>query len=232
MSSTLEDKKIQRIFYVYVHKRKTDNTIFYVGKGTGNRSFSDESRNVWWSRIVKKSNGFIPEIIYFDLTEQESFKKERELILSIGLANLCNITEGGCGGDTLTRNPNILEIGKKISNKCIGDLNPNKGMGYYKRWILKYGLIEANRMKEELKQKRKALPKRKNINRVYKPWKQTLQEKYGDKWEEKYSEINNVIRLKYFERPKISCENCGNPFHKNVIKRHQNSLKCIKINNV
>ena len=32
--------------YVYIHKRKDTNEIFYVGKGTGNRLNQKTSRNI------------------------------------------------------------------------------------------------------------------------------------------------------------------------------------------
>lgn len=227
MSSTLEFKKVESIFYVYVHKRKTDGSVFYVGKGTGERASDNSPRNIWWSRIVKKSNGYEFEIVYNNLTEQEAFKKEQELILEIGLDNLCNITKGGSGGDTLSRNPNLKEIGRKISTQCTGDLNPNKGMGYYKHWINKYGIEEANKKLEELKKKARSTPRKKRII-VYKSWEEKLKEKYGDDWEEKYNEINNKIREEYFMRPKITCEICNKEFHRNAFPSHKRSNKCAK----
>lgn len=227
MSSTLEFKKVESIFYVYVHKRKTDGSVFYVGKGTGDRASDNSSRNIWWSRIVEKSNGYEFEIVYDNLTEQEAFKKEQELILEFGLDNLCNITKGGSGGDTLSRNPNLKEIGKKISTQCTGDLNPNWKMGYYKHWINTYGIEEANKKLENLKKKLRGIPRKKRII-SYKPWKEKLKEKYGDNWEEKYDKINNKIRELYFTRSRITCEICNKEFHRNAFPSHKRSNKCTK----
>lgn len=85
-------------FCVYVHCKKTDNTVFYVGKGSIKRakSASLKSRNEYWGRIVKKY-GFYPVILYKNLSEKEAFKIEMELISEIGRDKLCNLTDGGEG---------------------------------------------------------------------------------------------------------------------------------------
>lgn len=85
-------------YCVYVHCRKTDNKIFYVGKGTVKRSNakSFSGRNEFWIRTVKK-HGFYSVILYKDLTEKTAFKIECDLILEIGKDNLCNMTDGGEG---------------------------------------------------------------------------------------------------------------------------------------
>lgn len=85
-------------YCVYVHCRKTDNKVFYVGKGTVKRSNakSFSGRNEFWIRTVKK-HGFYPVIVYRNLCEDDAFKLECELILEIGKENLCNITDGGEG---------------------------------------------------------------------------------------------------------------------------------------
>lgn len=85
-------------YCVYAHCRKTDNKVFYIGKGSVKRanakSFS--GRNEFWIRTVKKYD-FYSVILYRDLTEKAAFKIECDLILEIGKENLCNITDGGEG---------------------------------------------------------------------------------------------------------------------------------------
>ena len=84
-------------FYVYVHKRKTDGSIFYVGKGCGKRAWKKVCRSDWWKRIEAK-HGRTVEIIKRDLTEDEAFSFEAEMVAKIGRETLCNLTDGGEGG--------------------------------------------------------------------------------------------------------------------------------------
>jgi hypothetical protein len=89
-------------FYVYVHKRADDGSVFYVGKGSGSRRWKDKhGRNIHWNRIVKK-HGFTAEIVYNNIPEEEAFKLEKSMIAQYGTINkkngkLCNMSEGGEG---------------------------------------------------------------------------------------------------------------------------------------
>lgn len=85
-----------KIFYVYIHRRKTDDNVFYVGKGHGNRAWSKHGRNTYWKRVAEK-HGFYVEIIRSDMLEKDSFDLEVETIASIGIDNLTNLTQGGEG---------------------------------------------------------------------------------------------------------------------------------------
>lgn len=87
-----EDKR----FYVYVHRRKTDGRIFYVGKGQGNRANDRQGRNIWWRRIVAKYD-FYAEIVFWTDVEKCAFSVESGLIRYIGRENLCNLSDGGEG---------------------------------------------------------------------------------------------------------------------------------------
>ena len=92
-------------FYVYLHRRLSDNKPFYVGKGKGRRAWIASSRNVKWQRTVAK-HGLVVEMLFEDLDEQEAFRVEIDCILelrSFGY-NLCNITNGGegCSGHKLS----------------------------------------------------------------------------------------------------------------------------------
>jgi len=89
-------------FYVYIHRRRDNNEIFYVGKGSANRAFSKLNRNNYWQNIVEKY-GFIAEILFDNLEEDKAYLKEQELIKSY---NPCaNLTKGGEGGDTFSNLP-------------------------------------------------------------------------------------------------------------------------------
>lgn len=86
----------RNVFYVYVHRRETDGSVFYVGKGSGGRSRRTANRNPHWRNIVAK-HGHTCEIVRDCLSEDEAFAFERELIAQYGRDGLCNLTDGGEG---------------------------------------------------------------------------------------------------------------------------------------
>lgn len=98
-------------YYLYRHIRLDTNQPFYVGVGTKffynsyykeyGRAFSTHSRNVFWKRIVAKTEYRI-EIIYESDLYEDVLQKEKEFILLYGRrfnnsGTLVNITEGGEG---------------------------------------------------------------------------------------------------------------------------------------
>ena len=83
-------------FYVYFHRRKTDGSVFYVGKGHGKRAYSSSNRNKHWTSIVKK-HGFSVEFAQTGMQEWWAFELEKSLIALLGKEVLCNITDGGEG---------------------------------------------------------------------------------------------------------------------------------------
>lgn len=56
-------------FYVYVHKRKSDNIVFYIGKGTKDRSRSTSRKNKQWKDVANE-HGWYDEILVDNITEQ------------------------------------------------------------------------------------------------------------------------------------------------------------------
>ena len=84
------------MFYVYLHRRATDNSVFYVGKGKGRRAYWKNQRNKHWHYVANK-HGYTVEIYKDGLSEKEAFNLEIEMIKKIGIENLCNYTEGGDG---------------------------------------------------------------------------------------------------------------------------------------
>ncbi len=100
-------------FYVYLHKRKDDNTVFYIGKGRNSRAYQKTYRNKEWNKIVN-SVGFYNEFVQKNLTEEEAFKLEIDLINKFGIKNLCNKTLGGDGG--VSRNNPYAEIEERIKD--------------------------------------------------------------------------------------------------------------------
>jgi hypothetical protein len=82
----------------YAHY-KPDGTMFYIGKGSIRRAYSNAGRNVVWKRTVKKHGGFKVEILGRWETEKEAFDHEIFLIDTIkkmGIS-IVNIADGGLG---------------------------------------------------------------------------------------------------------------------------------------
>ena len=86
------------IFYVYLHRRLSDNRVFYVGKGKGNRAYVKTKRNSHWNHVVNK-HGLKVEIVFDNLTEEDSFQIEKDTILEMRYFGypLVNMTDGGEG---------------------------------------------------------------------------------------------------------------------------------------
>ena len=89
---------LDKQFYVYVHMKATDDSVFYVGKGTKYRYTTKQGRNQYWNRIVSK-HGFVAEIVKSNLSFDEANAYEIELIKQLKGqgCNLCNLTDGGEG---------------------------------------------------------------------------------------------------------------------------------------
>lgn len=112
---------MEKEFYTYVMVDPRTDTIFYVGKGKGDRMkrHLSEAKGGYHQnkKLANKINNILKanlevefiKILETDI-EEEAFNKEVELIAEIGLSNLCNLTEGG-EGPKLTE-----EIKEKISN--------------------------------------------------------------------------------------------------------------------
>ena len=89
---------LDKQFYVYVHMRSTDDSVFYVGKGSKYRSTSKNGRSEYWHRIVNK-HGLIVEIVKDQMTFDEANSYEIYLIAKLREEGciLCNLTNGGEG---------------------------------------------------------------------------------------------------------------------------------------
>ena len=89
---------LDKQFYIYVHMKATDDSVFYVGKGSKYRYTTKQGRNQYWHRIVDK-HGFIAEIVKSNLSFDEANACEIELIkqLKDQCCILCNLTDGGEG---------------------------------------------------------------------------------------------------------------------------------------
>lgn len=85
-----------RNYYVYVHRRLTDNSVFYVGKGQSRRAWDMQRRNPHWKNIEQR-HGRSVEIVIADVQEWYALELEKDLIAYYGRENLCNLTDGGEG---------------------------------------------------------------------------------------------------------------------------------------
>ena len=66
-------------YYVYVHK-DPDGKVFYVGKGTGKRAWSQDRDRVWHRYVSEKRGGqYEVQIIKNELNEEEALELENEL---------------------------------------------------------------------------------------------------------------------------------------------------------
>ena len=114
--------------YLYRHIRLDDNTPFYIGVGTVqekytkskvnyySRAFNKTSRNIFWKRIVAKTD-YEVEI----LLESDDYKfieqKEIEFIAlygrrDLGKGTLVNLTDGGGGTSTIIFSDAVKELRK------------------------------------------------------------------------------------------------------------------------
>jgi hypothetical protein len=131
----MPDKVKKNNFYVYVHKRKDNDQIFYVGKGKDKRYLSLSGRNLHWKNTSKKY-GWYAVITNKDLTEEEALNYEEKLIIKIGLTNLCNKNyfNGGKSGYTHSSESKLkMSISKK------GCIPWNKGVKSLKSSIRMQG---------------------------------------------------------------------------------------------
>ena len=133
-------------FYVYIYldprkpgeyiydDLKFDYEPFYVGKGTGRRIESSmyDKLNKFKSNKIKKikENNINPITfkIYENLTEIDSLSKEIIVIQKIGRiikhnGPLTNFSDGGTGGDNISKHPHNKEIREKMSNSQKGGKN-------------------------------------------------------------------------------------------------------------
>jgi len=87
---------------VYQHRRKDNNSVFYIGIGSNKRRAYDiHSRNRHWNSIVKKY-GYDIDILFEGIEYKDACNIEIGMIKSYGrrdlkLGNLVNLTDGGEG---------------------------------------------------------------------------------------------------------------------------------------
>lgn len=126
------------LYFLYRHIRLDKNEVFYVGIGKKQkycnykRAFALDHRNIFWKRIVAKTNYEIEIILESDDYEFIK-KKEIEFVALYGrrdlsLGTLVNLTDGGDG--TLNWKPSREAINKRIDKSAIKIINVKTGKIY------------------------------------------------------------------------------------------------------
>jgi hypothetical protein len=86
--------------YLYRHIRHDKDEPFYIGIGTHlKRAYDKGQRNKIWKSIVSRT-GYTVEILFYDLTKEQAYEKEKEFIKLYGkicnnTGTLANLTDGG-----------------------------------------------------------------------------------------------------------------------------------------
>lgn len=115
-------------YYVYLHRRLTDNKPFYVGKGSGNRAWSEQGRNKYWLN-TKHKHGIFVEILFDGLTEKEAFECEIDAIKELSYFGypLTNMSSGGEGASGLVfSDQQRLNIANGLKSKRFGNTKTKK----------------------------------------------------------------------------------------------------------
>jgi hypothetical protein len=116
-----EDKNI---YYVYIHRKLSDNSIFYVGKGCNGRYKDSWGRNINWWTVVINEGGFQPCILEEGLDEETAYLKEMSFIKTLEKIGITNISgNSDCVGyelkvpETIKENLTIKITYQRIDKK-------------------------------------------------------------------------------------------------------------------
>ncbi len=130
-------------YYVYVHRRATDKSIFYVGKGKRNRFRSAYKRSRWWLNVARK-HGVICEIVKSFRNEKCAFSYEKILISIIGKENLVNVCDGGEGASGLVMPQSTKD---KIGNANKGRVRTSEAIEKHRISMSGFKQSEETKMK-------------------------------------------------------------------------------------
>lgn len=194
-------------FYVYLHRRKTDNIVFYVGKGRGRRAHYLIERNDHWTKTFKK-HGCIVEIVHENISEQDAFDIEKKLIEQYKTDKLCNKTDGGEGISgykfTESQKKNLSEshkshavtddVKKRISQSLKGRVNPPHVRAFHRERMkgntigalrvitaeLRAKLREANKGEKSHTADKTVYKFKHKDGRLFEGTRYELKEKHGD----------------------------------------------------
>ena len=146
-------------FFVYLHRRKTDSKVFYVGKGTGSRGTKTQSRNAHWHNVARK-HGWFCEVVFSGLSSQEALDLEKDTILEMLYFSqpLTNKNAGGTGFSGW-KMPEAAR--KKISESAKASFTPEKRAAYSR---MLSGRVMRKDSREKLAKSRRCTKKHKWVN--------------------------------------------------------------------
>jgi hypothetical protein len=139
-------------YKVYVHQKKTDGSIFYVGKGRRWRENQKSNRNKHWHNVVNKHD-FSVCVVAANLTNEEACNFEKILINKLGFDTLVNYTLGGEGSEGYRHNEETLSKmkGRKLSEEHRKKLSEAKKKNPTRYWL---GKKRSQNTKNKIKNKK------------------------------------------------------------------------------
>ena len=245
MEKELEEREIKELelmnenenreFYVYVHIRLDNNTVFYVGKGHGNRAYNLSRGKGTHHDNICKACGCKAVIIKDNLTESQAFRLESKMIkyyvITLGYGiniegydnydhNLPYLTNFTWGGEGVSGRKHSEEEKQKMSesHKGIQLLEKTKQKISEKVSGEKNGMFGknayANKTEEEMEEiRRKKSESMKGKNK-------------GKKSEDHKKKLSEAMKRKNNGK-KVVCVTTGKIF--NSIKDASNYYKCSSI---
>ena len=113
---------------VYIHRRKDNDSIFYVGMGSLRRVTDKKNRNPYWNNVVNKY-GYYTEVVAEKLSIEDAYELENLLINEIGRkdlgkGDLVNLTDGGDGCNNWNEDrTNLMICINKKNMKSVSQYN-------------------------------------------------------------------------------------------------------------
>jgi hypothetical protein len=156
----IDANDVERGYYVYAHRCKKTQQVFYVGKGKQERAWSDARSNAWAAYVQGLPMGYEVILLHKDLTEIESIDLERvEIDLNGGAASeggrLVNWIPGEAGHGFGVAAVVEVSLGgvqteddKAVNNKCIQasiEARKYKKLSVEQKRNLENGYIDAVR---------------------------------------------------------------------------------------
>lgn len=125
-------------YYVYLHRRKSDDGAFYVGKGRDRRAYRGDksSRSSKWLNMANKYGWYV-EIVFDSLDEDEAYELEINTILEMQYFNepLVNHNAGGYGGKPCDFTKDYRErVSEGLKRYYSTHPSPRKGAEGLKVW--------------------------------------------------------------------------------------------------
>ena len=151
--NTMKGGEKVKAYYVYAWFFKDTSEVFYVGKGKNKRAYDVKNhRNNYFKNIINKYQDNVDvTFLFIDLTEDEAFRLEKEMIKMFKEIGECkaNFHVGGKGG--YTGNYDSKERSEKISKAMkLRNLSGERNPMYHKTHSVeaRKKISEANKGKK------------------------------------------------------------------------------------